>query len=307
MTRFRARGLLALLAVCAAWPAGASTDTGVTLSQHGGGQLTLPAPAQRMVTLAPHLAELVYLAGAGDRLLATVAYSDHPPAAAELPRIGDAFRFDLERLVDLDPDLVLAWSSGNPDPALAAMEDLGLPVWRTEVRSVSDMAELIRAIGHATGLDTEDAAAAVDARWTRLRARYADRPTLSFFYQVGQRPLYTVNGEHLISQGLAACGARNVFRDLSSLAPQITREAVLQADPDVLVAGRVEGGDDPLAQWRNWPRLSAVRNEALVLLPADPINRATPRLLDAVALACERFEALRAAGAAARETAGAVR
>lgn len=263
------------------------------LEHHGTGTLVLDAPATRVVTLAPHLAELVYLAGAGDLLLATVEYSDHPAEATDLPRIGDAFRFDLERLLALEPDLVIAWDSGNPDAALAAMDDLGLPVWRTEVRTIADMAGLIRNLGRATGRDTEATARAVSERWDALRARYADRDPLSYFYQVAERPLYTVNGQHLISQGLAACGARNVFHDLPNLAPQIGPEAVLEADPDVLVSGRLGEDSDPLAQWRSWPRLAAVRDDAFVYLPADLINRATPRMLDAVELACTLFDDIR--------------
>lgn len=265
----------------------------ISLPQHGGGTLTLPSPATRVVALAPHLAELVFLAGAGDRLVATSEYSDHPAAAAALPRIGDAFRFDLERLLRLEPDLVIAWASGNPEAALAAMDDLGLPVWRTEVSAIEDMARLLRDIGRATGRDAGAQVAALERRWFGLEKRYADRRPVRFFYQVAERPLYTVNGTHLISEGLTACGGRNVFHDLSSLAPQVGIEAVLDADPELLVTGRLDDGADPLARWREWPRMAAVRDEAFVYLPADLINRATPRMLDAVEEACEAFDALR--------------
>lgn len=281
----------------------APTTRAIALPQHGGGTLILPTPAIRVITLAPHLAELVFLAGAGDRLVATSEYSDHPAAAAALPRIGDAFRFDLERLVQLEPDLVIAWASGNPDAALAAMDDLGLPVWRTEVSTIEDMARLLREIGRATGRDAAAQATALERRWTRLEKRYANQRTVRFFYQVAERPLYTVNGAHLISQGLTACGGSNVFRDLSSLAPQVGIEAVLDADPELLVTGRLDDGADPLARWRAWPRMAAVRDEAFVYLPADLINRATPRMLDAVEEACEAFEALRGRQKAAGERA----
>ncbi len=285
---------LALSAGLCAWTViGAAAAAPVDLPQHGGGTLTLDAPAQRIVTLAPHLAELAYLAGAGERLVATVEYSDYPAAAAGLPRIGDAFRFDLEQLLALEPDLVIAWDSGNPDAALAAMDQLGLAVWRTEIRTLDDMARLIGDLGRAAGLDSSARAREVERRWSDLKQRHADREPVRYFYQVAERPLYTVSGDHLISHGLAACGAENVFDDLPALAPQIDPEAVLLADPDVLVAGRLDDGDDPLASWRAWPRLAAVRDGALFYLPADLINRATPRLLDAVEMACDLIEGYR--------------
>lgn len=258
----------------------------LALPQHAGDTLTLRQPAQRLITLAPHLAELVYLAGAGDRLLATVAYSNYPAEAEALPRIGDAFRFDLEQIMALQPDLVIAWDSGNPESAMLGLEELGLPVWRTEIRTIEDMATLLRQIGIATGLDSEPQALAVEQRWSALQAQFADREPVSYFYQVAERPLYTVNGQHLISQGLGACGAENVFSELPNLAPQINPEAVLAADPEILLAGRADIDEQPLAHWRSWPRLAAVQNEALFYLPADLINRATPRLLDAIEIAC---------------------
>lgn len=283
----------ATLAVAIALSSSATQAAALSLPQHTGDELVLEQPAQRVITLAPHLAELVYLAGAGDRMVATVAYSNYPQAAENLPRIGDAFRFDLEQIMALQPDLVIAWDSGNPEAAMSGLEALGLPVWRTEVRTIGDMASLLRQIGFATGQDAQPQARAVEARWNDIQAQFAGRQTVSYFYQVAERPLYTVNGQHLISQGLSACGARNVFENLPSLAPQINPEAVLQADPDVLFAGRVEATDEPLAHWVTWPRLAAVNNEALFYLPADLINRATPRLLDAVEIACAQLEEYR--------------
>jgi len=276
----------AILAIMVAMSFAFTPAAALPLPQHTGDVLTLEQPAQRVITLAPHLAELVYFAGSGDRLVATVAYSNYPQAAENLPRIGDAFRFDLEQIMALRPDLVIAWDSGNPEAAISGLEALGLPVWRTEVRTIGDMAALIREIGIATGQDAQPQALAVAERWSEIQARFADRPTVSYFYQVAERPLYTVNGQHLISQGLSACGAQNVFGNLPSLAPQINPEAVLQADPDVLFAGRVAKEDEPLAHWQSWPRLGAVDNDAFFYLPADLINRATPRLLDAVEIAC---------------------
>lgn len=283
---------LGAAAVLGATPAVAD----IRLEQAGPEALHLQEPATRLVSLAPHLAELVFAAGAGDLLLATVAYSDYPAAAARLPRIGDAFRFDLERILSLKPDLVLAWDSGNPASALLALENLGLRVWHVEINRPEDIADTLEAIGAATGHEASAAIAAqsLRARLDALRRQYAGRPPVRYFYQIGARPLYTVNGKHLISQSLSLCGGENVFAGINALAPQITHESVLQANPEALLAGRLEGSDDePLAQWREWPRLQAVQKQAFFYLNADHMNRATPRLLDAVEQACQWFDQYR--------------
>ncbi|MFT5139784.1 MAG: iron complex transport system substrate-binding protein [Lysobacterales bacterium] len=269
-----------------------STPADIILPQSDGSTLSLDSPASRVITLAPNLAEMMFDAGAGAKLLATVEYSNFPDAAARLPRIGDAFRFDLEQIMALQPDLVIAWSSGNPASALARLEDLGLKVWRTELRNPLDIAGLLESISLATGTGDLGKQAADEVR-SRLRAlseKYAGRSPQRYFYQVTERPLFTLNGVHIVSQGLSLCGGVNIFAQEPVLAPQITRESVIQADPDVLLAPRIEGEEDPLGHWRSWPRLKAVRTGALHYLDADKINRATPRLLDSLELACKLLD-----------------
>jgi len=273
----------------------AAAPAGISLTQSDGATLTLAAPADRLVTLSPHLAELVYAAGAGDHLLATVEYSDYPDAAQRLPRIGDAFRLDIEAIVALRPDLVIAWASGNPDAALAQLEALGLAVWSVEIRSPGEIATTLRRIGSATARPgtAERAADGIEQRLATLQDRYADVTTLDYFYQVDRRPLFTINGDHLISQGLALCGGRNVFANQPGLAFQVAHEAVITADPAALFAPFSAGRGDPLADWRQWPSLQAVQNDALFLLPADTISRATPRWFDSLELACNLLHGLR--------------
>jgi iron complex transport system substrate-binding protein len=271
----------------------ATALAGITLPQPDAPPLELDQPASRVITLAPNLAELSFAAGAGDRLVATADYSNYPAAAARLPRIGDAFRFDLERIVAFRPDLVIGWASGNPAAALARLESLGLKVWRTEIRQPEDIAVTLEAIARMAGLQPPASAAEARAKLAKLRADHGGKPPVSYFYQVSAQPLFTLNGEHLVSQGLAICGGRNVFADQPVLAPQVSREAVLLADPQVLIAPHVPGDPDPLDQWRQWPRLQAVQKGALVLLPADEISRATSRMLDSLALACDQLDRYR--------------
>lgn len=268
---------------------------GITLEQADGARLSLPAPATRLVTLSPHLTELVFAAGAGELLVATVAYSDYPLDARDVPRIGDAFRLDAEGILARRPDLVIAWDSGNPQAAVGQLRDLGLTVWSVEIREPHEIADVLEAIGTATGR-TESArteAGQVRQRLERLVRRYDRAEPIDYFYQVGVKPLFTINGEHLIARGLALCGGRNIFAGESGLAFQVGYEAVIVADPDALIAPQTEGAPDPLAAWREWPAMRAVRRDALFLLPADPVSRATPRFLDSLELACTLLDDLR--------------
>lgn len=287
-----ARVLLLLLALAGfATPAGAS----ITLFQAGGSELELSEPARRIVTLSPNLAELAFAAGAGGTLLATVEYSDYPPEAARLTRVGDAFRLDVERIVALRPDLVIAWDSGNPRGAVQQLRALGIRVWSVEIREPGQVADVIADIGRAsdTAEKANAAALAFRERLEGLAARYAGAPPLEYFYQVDSRPLFTINEEHLISRGLELCGGRNIFAGEPGLAFQVSHESVIVADPAALIAPSLPDGSDPFLRWREWQGMKAVKTGALFTLDADSISRATPRWLDSIESACTLLNSLR--------------
>jgi iron complex transport system substrate-binding protein len=268
---------------------------GISLPQADGSRLKLNAPAERLITLSPHLAELVFAAGAGKNLVATVEYSEYPEAAASVPRIGDAFRIDVERVLALSPDLVIAWDSGNPRQAIAQIVSLGIPVWSVEIREPGEIAEVIKAIGDASGR-TQTAgmtASSFQHRLNELSRHYTSLQALDYFYQVDEKPLYTINGVHLISKGLSLCGGHNIFHDLPGLAFQVTHESVIVADPVAMFAPVQDNEPNPLAIWLDWPGLQAVSGNALFTLPADKISQATPRLLDALEIACSLLDDLR--------------
>jgi iron complex transport system substrate-binding protein len=279
-----------LLACC---PFAAAAE--IRLEQADGSSLALAAPATRIVTLSPHLTELVFAAGAGDQLIATVEYSEYPSAAAEIPRIGDAFRLDIERIVMLHADLVIAWDSGNPQAAIDQLRLLEIPVWSVEIREPGGIADTLEGIGMATGRPetANSEGRKIREQLLNLSRQYEGVDVLDYFYQVGVKPLFTINGEHLISKGLSLCGGHNVFGAEPGLAFQVGYESVIVANPDALFAPYLEDMPDPLAAWRDWPAMRAVRQEALFLLPADPISRATPRFLDSLELACKLLHSLR--------------
>jgi iron complex transport system substrate-binding protein len=251
--------------------------------------------ATRIITLSPHLTEIVYAAGAGDSLVATVEYSNFPDAAKEVPRIGDAFRIDVERIITLHPDLVIAWDSGNPQAAVEQLRSLGVPVWSVEIDEPEEIADVLESLGRLTGRaePARSASMEIRRRLTALTRQYDGVETLQYFYQIGSRPLFTINGNHLISQGLERCGGRNIFSQERGLAFQVSYESVIVADPDALFAPWQESSPNPLDAWQEWPSMEAVRRQALFLLPADPVSRATPRFLDSLELACKLLHQLR--------------
>jgi iron complex transport system substrate-binding protein len=267
----------------------------IALGQADGSTLLLAAPATRVVTLSPHLAELVFAAGAGDQLVATVEYSNYPAAAENIPRIGDAYRLDSERIVALRPDLVIAWDSGNPRAAIEQLRSFGVPVWAVEIREPLEIADTLDAISLATGheIPAMRESEAIRNRLNKLATDYQGAENLDYFYQVGEKPLFTINGEQLISKGLRMCGGNNVFSEESGIAFQVGYESVIVANPDALFAPSSGGSEDPLSAWREWPAMKAVRRDALFLLPADAVSRATPRFLDALELACRLLDGLR--------------
>jgi iron complex transport system substrate-binding protein len=258
-----------------------------------------PPPAiigqARVVTLAPNLTELAFDAGAGDALVGVSAWSDYPAAAARLPKVGDAFAVDRERLATLKPDLLFAWESGTPAHVVDELRRAGYRVETIRTRSLEDVARALRRIGELTGhRDTaERAARAYSDELAGIEAEYSGRDPIRVFYQVSARPLYTVNGEHYVSELIRLCGGRNIFADLGDLAPAVDVEAVVARDPEVMLASS-DAGEDAFAEWSRWPGLAANRYDNHFLMPADEIGRATPRLVAAARAVCEALDTARA-------------
>ena len=267
----------------------------ITLPQANGESLTLTEPAERIITLAPNLAELLFAAGAGGQLIAVVEFSNYPARVTQLPRVGDAFRIDLESILELEPDLVIAWKSGNSQTALQKLEQLGVTVWQIEITRPEDIAKTLEHMARAAGTEAEGMTNARHQRdrLVRLQNQNANKVPVDYFYQIAARPLYTINGQHIISRGLEICGGVNVFSDLPALAPQISRESVILANPQVMIAPQNSGETPALQEWQEWPRLQAVRDNNMIYLPADEISQATPRLLDSIEQACKLLDEVR--------------
>ena len=248
-------------------------------------------PGQRIVALSPHLAELVYAVGGGDRLIGVSAHTDFPEAATKLPVVGDAFMLDLELLTILQPDLLLAWQGGTPAHVIDELQSRGFRVEVIRTMSLKDIPAALRRIGvlagHRMAANTE--ADKFMAGLDSLANLASEAAPIRVFYQVSIRPLYTINGEHYVSQLIEICGGRNIFGDLGKLAPLIGVEAVLERDPEVMLAG-TDAGPDAFSEWERWPTMAANRYGNQFMMPAAEISRATPRLLDAGAAICSALE-----------------
>jgi iron complex transport system substrate-binding protein len=249
---------------------------------------------ERIVSLAPNLTELLFAAGAGSRLVGVSEWSDHPAAARALPRIGDAFRLDYERILALSPDLVVAWETGTPEERVARLRALGLRVVSIGAGTLADIPAAVETLGRLAG--TEAAAGAEAAALRRgiaaLEAEYRGRAPVTVFVQLDEQPLFTVTGRHLISGMLALCGGRNIFSDLPGVAPAVDLEAVLARDPQVILVTASRA--DAVARWSRWPQLAAVRAGNVLRVPPDEVTRATPRALDGARRVCRELDAARA-------------
>jgi iron complex transport system substrate-binding protein len=249
----------------------------------------LPATAaERVIALSPHLAELACAAGGCDRLVGVVAWSDYPDRVKQLPQVGDAFAVNVEQVVALRPDLVLAWDGGTPRETQERLRGLGLRVESLSIRGLDQVADGLRQVGHWIGTPglAGMAAQRYAARLAQLRARNRAGAVLRVFYQIESNPPYSVNRDSPISQAIELCGGRNVFADLPTLAAPVNREAVLARDPQVLIYTRQDDVAAILGYWSRGPGVSATRAGALYEVDGNLLDRATPRLLDGVEQLC---------------------
>ena len=294
-------GLVGMLGVASIAGPGTASAAAVTVSDDSGAAVTLKAPAHRVISLSPHATELIYAAGGEHAIVAAVSYSDYPDAARALPRVGDNESLDLEKIAALKPDLLIVWRHGNAQRQVDTLRALGIPMFLSEPRHLSDIDSTLRKLGILMGTDpvANQAADAFTTRVTQLRTRYAQRSDVSVFYQIWDNPLMTLNGDAIVNEVIRLCGGHNVFASLAPLAPTVSAEAVIAANPEVIVTGRY--GNTPesklpasLDRWKAWPQLSAVSHRNLFAVNADWLDRPAPRIVDGAAQLCADFDTARA-------------
>ncbi|MFZ6657680.1 cobalamin-binding protein [Undibacterium sp. TJN19] len=288
----RIASLTALLSLFAS-----AAQAGITVTDDSQRQITLEQPAQRIVSLAPHVTELLFEAGAAKNIVAVTDYSDYPEAAKKLPSIGNIFALDLERLLAIKPDLVVIWGTGNAKVLANKLRSNHITVFESEPRDFDMVATSIERLAILAGTETAGKAAAerFRTRLASLRKTYqlpASATPVSVFYQMVRKPLMTLNDDHMVSSAIRLCGGRNVFGKLKELSSTITTEAVLAANPDMMLTSGES--TDALSDWQQFSILTAVRKNNFYAVKGDWLNRAGPRILDGTEALCKHIATARA-------------
>ena len=283
---------LLLALALAAGPARAA----ITVVDDMGKRVTVAGPAQRIISMSPHVTELLFAAGGGARIVGAMNFSDYPEAAKKIPLIGDNAQIDIERVVALKPDLLVVWQSGNTARQLEQLARLGIPIFYSEPRKLDDVATSLTRFGQLLGTEkvAQAAADAYRGKIAQLGATYSKRPRVPVYYQIWDRPLYTLSGQHIVSDAITTCGGENVFAGLKVVAPEVSTEAVLQANPEAIFGGdQHDPADKGINIWKPYKSLLAVQRGNLFTLGGELLTRAGPRMAEGTALLCEKIDQAR--------------
>lgn len=283
------------LAACAAIAVTAATaSAAITVRDDDGNAVTLQKPAQRVLAMAPHVTELLFAAGGADKIVGAVTYSDYPEAAKKIPRVGDNRQIDMERVIAMKPDLIVIWMHGASERQIDMLRQLGIPMYHSEPLKLDGIADSLVRLGQLMGTEkvAQPAADEIRKQFAALGKQYSARPPVRLFYQVWDKPLYTLSDKSIVSDAIRLCGGVNVFGDLKVAAPVVSVEAVLQADPEAIF-GTSEKDYGSINLWRPYPNMLAVKNDNLFRLDGELLNRAGPRMVAGATALCQKLELVR--------------
>ncbi len=286
--RFLAALLLAL--------PGAFCSAAITVVDDAGARVTLAAPAQRIISMAPHITELLFAAGGGERIVGAINFSDYPESAKKIPLVGSDAQIDMERVIALKPDLLIVWQSGNTGRQLEQLGKLGIPIFQSEPTTIDQVADSLSRFGTLLGTEKVAAGAAAQFRASiaSLGARYGKRAPVRVFYQIWDKPVYTLSGKHIVSDAIRLCGGVNVFGGLKVVAPSVSIEAVLQENPEAIFGSeQYDPADAGVAIWKPYRSLLATRRGNLFRIEGELLTRPGPRLAQGVAQLCEKIDLAR--------------
>jgi len=270
--------------------------TALIVTDFAGNKIELVAPAKKIVALAPHIVENAFTAGAGENLVGVVEYSNYPDEAKHLPLVGGYSNTNIEKIIELNPDLVIAWKSGNSNNSVTRIKELGYPVYIDQPDTLADIAKSIKDIGILAGTSQIADIAAEDyiSKVKTIRQRALNKKPVTTFYQVWNSPLQTINGQHFISAAIEVCGGINIYASESVIAPVINIESILERNPETIIAsGMSSAKPEWLDDWLKWPSLNAVQKNNLFFVDPDHIQRHTVRLLLGIETVCSQLDIAR--------------
>lgn len=288
-------GLMATALLLSVAPAIAQSQSPFSVVDDRGTTVTLEAPASRIISLAPSMTELLYSLGAGEHIVGVIEYSDFPEAAQTLPIVGRYDRLDIERILSLQPDLIISWQSGNPRGAVQRLQEMGYPVYTAEPVTVASIADTLIRLGQLTGQNTRASqlSTTINNTVTRLQTQYEQAPPVSVFYQVWHNPIISVGGDELINDMVTLCGGENIFADLP-VGPAVNLEDIVTRRPQVILAsGASSDRPEWLDLWQQWPSIPAVSASHLYAIPPDLVQRHSMRALDGLEQMCSLIDRAR--------------
>ncbi len=284
-----------LLALCLALCAGGA-QAAITVVDDNGNRVTLKQPARRVISMAPHVTELLFAAGGGARVVGAMNFSDYPEAAKKIPLVGSSSQLDMERMIALKPDLLVVWQSGNTARQLEQLRQMGIPMFYSEPTSLAQVADSVLRLGQVMGTEAaaQASAGAFRAKIAALGEKYSKRAPVRLFYQIWDRPLYTLNGKQIASDVMRLCGGVNIFGHLLVKAPEVSIEAVIEENPEVILGGdKQERVDAGLNVWKPFGSMLAVKRGNVFTVNGELLTRAGPRLAEGAAEMCEKLELAR--------------
>ena len=281
----------------------ATESLAIEVVDDSGRKIFLQQPAQKIISLSPHITELVYSAGAGEKIVGVDDSSNYPEAAISIARIGDANHLDIEKILSLQPDLIVAWGNGQShNQSIAQLIRLKQTVYISSPEDLETIPRTVENLGKLAGTYDRAKQQSQKFRYELIDIinKYSERPSVTVFYEIWNQPLFTINGQHVMSKVIEICGGRNIFADLPILSPEVNIESVISANPDVIIASGVvsgsENGDQRphwLDDWLQWPTIKAARNNHLYHVPPDLIHRQTFRILEGTRILCEQLQSAR--------------
>jgi iron complex transport system substrate-binding protein len=278
-----------MISLCLLELAGASELSAVDDS---GTKISLHSPATRIIAMSPDLTEVVFELGAGHKLVGVDEYSNYPSQASEITRVNSSASANFELIVSLEPDLVLVWKTGNGARTISRLRDLGLPVFVVETQRVADIPALYQRLGIL--LDQKALATQLAEKFLHeidvIRQSSHSQPEITVFYEIWDDPLMTLSGQHMVSDAISTCGGKNIFEDMVPIAPLVSLESVVAADPQVIItSGSIEGLQNWRSRWARWGGMTAVEKQHLYMIAPDLLLRQSGRLIEGIRSLCEKM------------------